>query len=512
MALLSALPRFDPALGKRTIRKLPTMPTSPLIDARPMPWMAAFLGAGVCCATRFPIAITVCLIASVGLALGTLLLPRLRLVLVLGLVFAIGAVRTLAERPLAPLPSEHVVLAGTVVSPPRERQGRWSWQLESGGRRFQVFQRTGPGPRWGDTVRLRGECEFPESPTNPGQFDYKAWLGNQGIVQIVRIRHAPDRVGGPASLWTVAVRALRERVAESCRRRLPTERQGLAAGMLLSITDDIPFEMREAFESTGTVHLLSTSGFHLATLGSAVGVLLSFAGPWARSSITVALVWIVAIASGGTAAPVRSACMATLASAAPLLGRRGDSWNILATAAFVAILTTPGVVFDVGAQLSFATVGVLLLISPAVRIGFDIGNPWRTGWRLWLANTGAALAVSAAATAASAPLVAHHLYRFQPWAPVVNVPATLLGGSILVNGAAAVLLDSIPGIGTLGWFLFDVQLRLLQALVLGASRLPGADVAVAPPGALPTACCVVGILGSAAWLSRRLEQAERCAH
>jgi len=420
-----------------------------------------------------------------------------------------GALRCLADQPAPPLSTGRQLISGVVVSPPRERRSRWSWQVDTGQQRLVVFQRDPAAPRWGDQVGFVGDVQFPDGPTNPGQFDYREWLKRQGIVQTVRTSGRVEIVAGPSSPWTIAVRGVRERVEFACKTRLRSDNSGLASGILLSITDDIPYELRESFESTGTVHLLSTSGFHLATLASATATVLSFARPWTRSTITLILVWLIAIASGGGAAPLRSATMASLATVAPLIGRRSDAWNVLASAACLALIITPMMLFDVGAQLSFATVGALILSSSAVRIGTGLGNPWHSPGQKFLRTAVASLMVSTLAHAASSPLVSHHLFRFQPWAPMVNVPATLLGSTLLVNGAIAVLVTGVPLLDPIAWALLDIQLTILTRFIQWAGQFPGADVSTSPLPMVAVVFQVAFVLAGAAWVSRRLELRER---
>lgn len=485
------------------------MSTAWLSRVRPIPCIAASLAFGIHIALSFPETKPIWLPLAILATVATLVTRSRRVVWVLVLAGCTGALRSLADQPSPPLSTGRQVLSGTVVTPPRERRSRWSWQMDTGNRRLIVFQRNGPPPRWGDTVRFLGDVQFPDGPTNPGQFDYPDWLERQGIVQTVRTTGRVEVAAGPSSLWTRAVRGVRERVDFACRTRLRSENSGLASGILLSITDDIPYELRESFESTGTVHLLSTSGFHLATLASATATVLAFARPWTRSSMTLLLVWLIAIASGGGAAPLRSATMASLATIAPLLGRRSDAWNVLASAACLALIVTPKTLFDVGAQLSFATVGALILSSSAVRIGTGLGNPWHSPFQKFLRIAVAGLVVSTVAHAASSPLVSHHMFRFQPWAPLVNVPATVLGSTLLVNGAVAVLVTGVPGIDIIAWTLLDIQLTLLSRLIQWTGQFPGADVATAPLPMVTVVFQVALVLTAAAWASRRLELRER---
>ena len=104
---------------------------------------------------------------------------------------------------------------------------------------------------------------------------------------------------------------------------------------------------------------------------------------------------------------------------ATLAGRRASRLYALALALVVTLAIDPGVAADVGWQLSFAAVlGILLLAAP-LRDG-DRGRLGAGGWRRALAE---GIAVTVAATLATAPLIAFHFETLSTTTLVANLLA-----------------------------------------------------------------------------------------
>ncbi|MBC7805169.1 MAG: ComEC/Rec2 family competence protein, partial [Akkermansiaceae bacterium] len=203
---------------------------------------------------------------------------------------------TLAEQRGAPAPDDvsHLAgqpsswIAGTVAAEPeRQLEGNLRYPLrvlsrENGTRLSGTLLVTqtpnaGPVPRFGDTVAVRGQEEVPPSATNPGGFDYRAFLWRKSIFATLLAKRTGDvRLAKPAteiSLAAVAVQTHRSLLSAVDRSPLSPGDRSLVAGILLSERSGIAYETSLAFERTGAVHILSVSGLHLAVFATA----LSFA-------------------------------------------------------------------------------------------------------------------------------------------------------------------------------------------------------------------------------------------
>jgi competence protein ComEC len=159
---------------------------------------------------------------------------------------------------------------------------------------------------------------------------------------------------------------------------------------------------------------------------------------------------------------VRSAIGAGLGLAAALAGREADPRNALALAAMLVLAADPGARRDVSFQLSFAAVAGLLLVAGELRRALPL-RPDRGRWhgRAAEAAIGAACA-SAAATLATAPLLALHFRQLS----VLAIPANVVG---------LPLASLLTALGALA-FLASAAAPPLAPLALWACRAPAAGL------------------------------------
>jgi competence protein ComEC len=242
----------------------------------------------------------------------------------------------------------------------------------------------------------------------------------------------------------------------------------------------------DAFSRTGTVHVLSTSGLHLAVVAGSIAFLLANL-PVPRPTaglITIVLVWLFALTAGAGPAVTRSALMLTIVLLAPLARRHPDPTGGLIVAGWVILIASPLALYDAGTQFSFATVATLLAWFPVAEralFPWEPAMPWST--RL-LRGALLAVAIGVIAQAGSWPLAAYHFNLFSIIAPLANPLIVLLANALLVGGLALVTLlaplASFPPVLWL-WGLLELGLRGLRFLALAFGALPLAAVSVVTP-------------------------------
>ncbi len=212
------------------------------------------------------------------------------------------------------------------------------------------------------------------------------------------------------------IRARAERALGS---GMPAREAELARGFVLGEDDRIDAATVEDFRRSGLSHLLAASGQNVALLALLAMPLLAALGMPLRTRLVwvlAAIAFYVPLAGGGPSI-VRAGVMGGLGLLATLAGRRSSRLYALAVAAAVAIAIDPGVVADVGWQLSFAAVlGILALARPLRgAIADGIGS---RGWRGPLAE---GAAVTIAATLATAPLIAFHFEALSTTTLIANL-------------------------------------------------------------------------------------------
>jgi competence protein ComEC len=405
------------------------------------------------------------------------------------------------------LPPGIAAVRGTVASWPRavERQTLTTLvvrEVEIGGSwrplavTLDAWLPLFPAVELGDAIEARGTARGLADLDQPRLADYLRRNGLAGRLSARRVdvltEGAPD---GPTAWRGVAVKT----ITATLDRALPIPVAGLAAGVLVGERGGLPTELRDAFNVTGTSHLLVVSGWNMTLVVAAVA--------WLAARLRVGrhpvglVPTLLAIAAytfvvGAEPSVTRAAIMGGVVVVALAFGRAADPLAALILAAAVMAGWQPAVLGDLGFQLSFlATLGLLLALPPlAPRL---VALPWPA--RLIVAP----LAATLAAQAAVEPLLAHTFGRISlvsplvnllaaPWIPLIMIGgltiamAGLVGGALLGQPSIPILTELAAGATTLA------ATPLLAAVEVGA-RLPLANVSVpAPP--LPVVLAIYALL------------------
>jgi competence protein ComEC len=215
--------------------------------------------------------------------------------------------------------------------------------------------------------------------------------------------------------------------------------------------------LRQRFALTGMAHLLVISGLHLGFVATATFLsvrlvmavfptlmALGYANKIAAGAALVVVSAYAAIA-GGHVSTIRALIMVLTFALAILLDRSRELMASLALAALIICLAIPGSTADIGFQLSFASVGVILLGMRRFRAWWrwHYANPLgvRTersrigGVAEWLCSY---LAVSFWAMIGTAPLTAFHFNQFSLVGMIANpVVVPIMGFGAVAFGLVA---------------------------------------------------------------------------
>jgi competence protein ComEC len=252
---------------------------------------------------------------------------------------------------------------------------------------------------------------------------------------------------GIAVLVAVAISRtdeLRERAAAGLGEGMPTREAALARGFVLGDDDGLDQATKEDFIRAGLSHLLAVSGENVTLLALlAMPVLAAFGIPLRERLVwTIALIAVYVPLAGSGPSIQRAGVMGAAGLLATLAGRRASRLYALGLAAVVTMAIDPSVASNVGWQLSFAAVlGILLLASPIRE--WLLARFGRGSWRRALAE---GIAVSVAATLATAPLIAHVFEEVSVTSLVANVLALPAVAPAMWLGMVAAALAQIPGV------------------------------------------------------------------
>ena len=331
--------------------------------------------------------------------------------------------------------------------------------------------------RYGDEVTLRGDLARPQAAED---FDYPAYLANQGISGTFWARDAElvSRSSGPPHMrWRGWVFDLRRELSENIEDALPFPQSALAQALLLGQRGHLPDGLVEDFRATGTAHFLAISGLHV---GVALVMSVALASWWLGRRrqlyllLPLAAIWLYALVSGMSPSVVRATVMGSVFLAALALGRPRSVLPALAFSAAVMVAATPGVLFRLSFQLSFAAMaGIALALPYQARVAAAIAGrvePAGGWWRPWLSHllsmVATALFVSLVATLATWPLVSFTFHQFPLTGFFVTMLAIPSQPFILLGSLATAATGFIhPAIGQLFRWVTWVPLSYLVGLV-----------------------------------------------
>lgn len=237
---------------------------------------------------------------------------------------------------------------------------------------------------------------------------------------------------------------IRERAETGLGEGMPAREAALARGFVLGDEDGVDEATKEDFIRSGLSHLLAVSGENVTLLALlAMPVLAAFGIPLRERLIWVlALIAVYVPLAGSGPSILRAGVMGAAGLLATLAGRRSSRLYALVLAGLVTVAIDPGVAGNVGWQLSFAAVlGILLLASPIRE--WLVSRFGRGHWRRALAE---GIAVTIAATLATAPLIAYVFEEVSLTGLAANVLALPAVAPAMWLGMVSAALAQIPGV------------------------------------------------------------------
>ncbi len=382
---------------------------------------------------------------------------------------------------------------GTIVDEPDVRDRQVNLRVEVEARlasgRTQPVRGTAlvQAPRYGDYAygeRIR----FSGTPLTPPEFDdfsYQDYLARRGILTLVPNAQVTIIEGGHGNPLLGALFALKGQAQTLIAGAIPEPEASLLTGILLGVETGIAAEVREAFNTTGSAHIIAISGFNMTLIAGLLSRSLSLLWPDRRrltALLSLLAIGIYTVFVGADAAVLRAAVMSSLLIVAPLLNRRTYIPASLAFATLVMSLLDPFVLWDVGFQLSLAAVlGLALLVTPLENCFRWLLAPFfktETVTRL-LRLLSEPLIVTLAAQITTLPLIVLYFGRLSLVSLPVNFLILPVQSPLLVLGGLATLIGLLaPPLGQPLFWAAWLLLRWTTLVVRFFGGLPGASITV----------------------------------
>jgi competence protein ComEC len=332
-------------------------------------------------------------------------------------------------------PGSHASVSGFVAGVPRRDHGEVDVRVHSPAGRVLVIapEPVGELPV-GSEVRAAGVLQEPE----PWR---AAYLRRQGVAMTLRAERIDPGSGKRGGL-TGWIDGVRLRAETALGRGMPEREAALARGFVLGEDDRIDGRTRDDFRRSNLAHLLAVSGENVILLGVLAWPLLALLGLPLRARLigTLCLIAIYVPVTGAGASIQRAGVMGAAGLVAALTDRPRSRWYAVLLAAGATLAVNPRADGDVGWQLSFAAVIGIMLWAKRLAAALT-GDAERRSARNALAE---AVAVTASATVATAPLMAAAFDQFSPAALPANVLAAPAVAPAMWLGMLAGIAGQLP--------------------------------------------------------------------
>ena len=314
----------------------------------------------------------------------------------------------------------------------------------------------------GDQLLVYASVEPFKNLGNPDDFDYERFMQNKGFSGSAYTNSSSwFRTGERSySLKTEALR-VRAKILDIYKSfDLDNDAYSFISAITLGYKADLTDQLKNAFRASGTSHVLAVSGLHVGIIYIIIISLFSFLGKRGialviKQLLILLCLWGYVFITGMPVSVVRAAIMLSFLSIGNMLNRNEFNYNTLAVAAFFTLIINPFHLFDLGFQLSFASVSSILFFQPKISNHYVaknkvIGYIWRL------------LTVSLSAQLGVFPLVLYYFGTFPTYFFITNL---LVLPFISVIIYSAVGLTFLTLLSSLNYGFVHLLIKILSAFI-----------------------------------------------
>lgn len=324
--------------------------------------------------------------------------------------------------------------------------------------------------------RLRGRFQsVPAAPaTNPGQFDYPAYLRSQNLDGILKAESLV--LIAKAGWFDRLILFLHTALEDGLTRSVPKAQAPLLRAALLGDTDGLDPALVEDFKASGMLHILAISGQHVGIFALILLQLFALVRLPRKAAFvfTGAVLALYVPICGGQISVLRAAVMFWSCLPAVLWERPAFAVNNLGWAAAACLICMPYQILSLGFQLSFAATFFLILYSRPMaavlkRLGID-----------------GALAVYFISTPLLSiviylgvyPILASAVHAAAPSSILGNLATVGISSGMLVSACLTLLFQPVSALASCFGESAGALASLLAASVHVLARWPGAALSV----------------------------------
>jgi len=218
----------------------------------------------------------------------------------------------------------------------------------------------------GNIIMVKGLFIKGNNQRNPGEFDYRKYLEEQGISGILYLYSVKDLkiINRHYNKILCAVFRSRKAIDDEISGLFQPQTAAFLRGQLLADRSSIDYNAIVEFTNSGVVHILAVSGLSVGFIVIIVMIMLSRFNIYLRSILTLLSLIIFLLLTDSRAPTVRAVIMSILFIVGILSNRSTNGFNSLAVSAFIILFFDPAQLFDAGFQISYSAVCSILVFHP----------------------------------------------------------------------------------------------------------------------------------------------------
>ena len=230
----------------------------------------------------------------------------------------------------------------------------------------------------GDTILNYGDLVISAEPLkeiktsrNPGAFNFKAYAKTKGISHQIELHSKNYLVTKTESKGLKAgALSLREGMISSlARHHFSKDEFSVITAILLGKRQGLSKEIIDDYKDAGAMHVLAISGLHIGILLMILNFILRpleyfRQGKQIKMALLLLCLWSFAFISGLSASVLRAVCMFSALTFGLFSNRASGISNYLFLSIIILIYVHPLLLFDLGFQLSYASVIGIIGLNP----------------------------------------------------------------------------------------------------------------------------------------------------
>ena len=403
---------------------------------------------------------------------------------------------------------EEIELTGKVISTSKNKSGKKRLDVRVDQTEFSEFSSSEifisrilwdvyKAVDLGDRIMIKGTVIPISEPRNPTSFNYKNFLEKRSIhTQIRADSLILSQIDNSQFSWI----SVRKKALSLVDNNFDVATAPIAKALLLGYKNDLEGETRNAFARAGLSHIMAVSGLHVGLVIAPFWLIIPFL--WTKKYgskiglvLLISILFFYAGLTGFSAPVLRASVMAILLTYGKLFSKSSNSINLMGIAALLILIISPHQLFEIGFQLSFAAVLIILLILPVVQSTIPYWIRIR-----WYGSPIMVIIISLVVQFGLYPLQAYYFGEVSIISPLANALFVPFLG-IFVPLSLLALFTSIlfPSIGILINYPSLLFLKLLNDFVQLSSSFPWSWITVSKPSSLTFIFWGLFILMIASW-------------